>query len=349
MQVPWNVLLNVIYVGKKGTHLYFSGANYINHLGPQIEGYSLDQINDLTNMVDNPFYGIITDPNSILSAPQIQELNLELPYPQFPGGVTTDAWPIANSTYHSLQLEAEKRYSNGLQFLATYVWSKSIDDSSVPDDNTTWLGSFTSLQDPNKPWLERSLSTFDIPNVFQFSYTYDIPVGHGRGFFNQMPGVLDAILGGWKTNGIWRVAGGRPLAFSTYDGTSLPTYGAQRPNLVGKPKRTHGKDSVWINDYISNPQVVQLPPVYTLGDAPRATGAIRSPLSFNTSMSLNKDFSLASVREGMTLELRLEAENALNHPVFGTPDTAVDDPNFGVINYTSNSPRQVQLGAKVTF
>lgn len=348
-QVPWNVLLNVIYVGKKGTHLYFSGANYINHLGPEIEGYSLDQINDLTDLVDNPFASVITDPNSYLSSPQIQELYLQLPYPQFPGGVTTDAWPIANSTYHALQLEAEKRYSNGLQFLATYVWSKSIDDSSVPDDNTTWLGSFTSLQDPNKPWLERSLSTFDIPNVFQFSYTWDIPVGRGKALFGQMPSLVNAVVGGWKTNGIWRVAGGRPLAFSTYDGTSLPTYGAQRPNLVGKPKRTHGKDSVWINDYISNPQVVQLPPVYTLGDAPRATGAIRSPLSFNSSMSLNKDFSLASVREGMTLELRLEAENALNHPVFGTPDTAVDDPNFGVINYTSNSPRQVQLGVKITF
>lgn len=348
-QVPWNVLLNVIYVGKKGTHLYFSGANYINHLGPEIEGYSLDQINDLTDLVDNPFASVITDPNSYLSSPQIQELYLQLPYPQFPGGVTTDAWPIANSTYHALQLEAEKRYSNGLQFLATYVWSKSIDDSSVPDDNTTWLGSFTSLQDPNKPWLERSLSTFDIPNVFQFSYTWDIPVGRGKALFGQMPSLVNAVVGGWKTNGIWRVAGGRPLAFSTYDGTSLPTYGAQRPNLVGKPKRTHGKDSVWINNYISNPQVVQLPPVYTLGDAPRATGAIRTPVSFNSSMSLNKDFSLASVREGMTLELRLEAENALNHPVFGTPDTAVDDPNFGVINYTSNSPRQVQLGIKITF
>ena len=49
------------------------------------------------------------------------------------------------------------------------------------------------------------------------------------------------------------------------------------------------------------------------------------------------------------MELRLEAQNALNHPVFGTPDTSVDDPNFGVIYYTSNGPRQVQLGAKINF
>lgn len=51
----------------------------------------------------------------------------------------------------------------------------------------------------------------------------------------------------------------------------------------------------------------------------------------------------------MNFELRLEAENALNHPVFGTPDTSVDDPNFGVVGYTSNGPRQVQLGGKITF
>ncbi len=348
-QLPYQVFLTALYAGKQGTHLYFSGANYINHLGPQVEGYSLAQINNLTNLVNNPFYGIITDPNSYLSAPQIQELNLLLPYPQFPGGVTTDAWPIASSTYHSMQLMAEKQYSNGLQFLATYVWSKSIDDASVPDDNTTWLGSFTSLQDPNKPWLERSLSTFDIPAVLQFSYLYDLPVGHGRTFFNKMPSILDAIVGGWKTNGIWRVNGGRPLNFSTYDGTSIPTYGGQRANIVGKPARRAGKDSVWINSYLVNPNVFVLPPVYTLGDAPRVTGLVRSPLAFNTSMSVEKDFSLSKVHEGMKFELRLEAQNALNHPVFGTPDTSVDDPNFGIISYTSNSPRQVQLGVKITF
>jgi hypothetical protein len=55
------------------------------------------------------------------------------------------------------------------------------------------------------------------------------------------------------------------------------------------------------------------------------------------------------LREGMTFELRLEAQNAFNHPVFGTLDTSVDDPNFGVISYTSNGPRQMQLGGKLNF
>ena len=99
---------------------------------------------------------------------------------------------IANSIYHGLQLLAEKRYSNGLQFLVTYTWSKSIDDSSQADDNVTWLGSFSSLQDPNKPWLERSLSTFDIPHVLQFSYSYDLPFGRGRALLGNMPRWAEA-------------------------------------------------------------------------------------------------------------------------------------------------------------
>jgi hypothetical protein len=65
--------------------------------------------------------------------------------------------------------------------------------------------------------------------------------------------------GGW----IWRGAGGRPIAFTTYDGTQLPTYGSQRPNLTGTPKRSHQKG--WINNYFTNPGVIQLPPVYALG------------------------------------------------------------------------------------
>jgi len=349
MQLPYKVITNMMYVGKKGTHLYYSGDNYINHLGPEVENYDSTQINNLTTMVPNPFYGINTDPNSVLSAPQTQEFMLQIPYPQFPGGVTIEPPPIANSEYNAMQLTAEKSYSNGLQFLVSFVWAKSMDDASAPDDNTTWLGSFSSLEDPNKPWLERSLSTFDIPFVYQFSYTYDLPVGRGKALLSGMPAVLDEMIGGWKTNGIWRISYGRPLPFTMYDGVSLPTYGTQRPNIVGMPVRSGGKDSDWINNYFANPEVFQLPPIYTFGNAPRVTGAVRSPVAFNTSMSVEKEFPLTKVHEGMNLELRLEAMNALNHPVFGTPDTSVDDPNFGVISYTSNSPREVQLGAKLTF
>ncbi len=348
-ELPGNVVLNAEYIGKKGTHLPFSGSNQLNILGPQIESPTAN-INGLLTYVDNPFSsqlgGPISDPNSTLSAPTVQEYQLQLPYPHFTG-VATDVQMIANSTYHGLQLSGEKRYSNGLQFLVTFVWSKSIDDSSQADDNVTWLGSFTSLQDPNKPWLERSLSTFDIPKVLQFSYSYDLPFGRGRAMLGNMPRVLEAIVGGWKTNGLWRMSSGRPLTLTVSDGNALPTYGQQRPNIVGTPKRNHGTD--WIDNYFVDPTVFQRPPDFTLGNAPRAIGSVRTPWAFNTDLSLSKQFSLARVREEMNVEVRIEARNAFNHPVFGAPDTSLDDGSFGTVSYTSNTPREVQLAIKFNF
>jgi outer membrane receptor protein involved in Fe transport len=355
-QLRGNVLINAEYIGKKGTHLPFSGYNQLNHLGPWVESLPITgpdpnnpnpcqvlSVACLNSSVTNPFAGIITDPNSSLSGPQVQYAQLLVPYPEFTG-VSTEPRLVANSTYHGLQLLAEKRYSNGLQFLVTYVWSKSIDDASNADDNVTWLGSFSSLQDPNKPWLERSLSTFDIPHVIQFSYSYDLPFGRGRALLGNMPRVVEMIVGGWKTNGIWRIADGRPLAFSVADGNPLPTYGGQRPNLVGTPKRNHGSD--WVDNYFVDNNVFQRPDDFTLGNAPRAMGSVRSPWSFTTDLSVGKQFSL---REEMNVEFRIEARNAFNHPVFGTPDTSVDDGNFGKITYTSVGPREMQLAIKFNF
>ena len=179
----------------------------------------------LLNYREQPFAALTESaapspiPTAPLSSPTVQGFQLQLPYPQFTN-VSTDVQMIAASIYHGLQVSAEKRYTNGLQFLVTYIWSKSIDDSSQADDNVTWLGSFTSLQDPNKPWLERSLSTFDIPQVLQISYTYDLPFGRGRAFLGNMPRALEAIVGGWKTNGLWRMSSGRPLTLTVSDGTS---------------------------------------------------------------------------------------------------------------------------------
>jgi hypothetical protein len=63
-------------------------------------------------------------------------------------------------------------------------------------------------------------------------------------------------------------------------------------------------------------------------------------------LSVAKQFA---IREEMNLEFRIEAQNAFNHPVFGTPNTSVDDPSFGQISYTSVGPREVQLAVKFNF
>jgi hypothetical protein len=291
-----------------------------------------------------------------MSSAQIQAVQLELPYPQFTG-VSTDVQMIANSSYNGLQISANKRFSNGLEFVVNYTWSKSIDDASVGDDNVTWLGSFTSIQDPNKPGLERSLSTFDIPSVLKFSYSYDLPFGRGRALLGNMPRAIDAVIGGWRTNGIWQLTDGRPLPITVSNGgTPLPTYGSQRPNIVGTPRRNYGPD--WQDNFFSNPQVFQLPAPFTLGDAPRTIADVRSPLIFTSDLSIIKEFLLSNVREGIRMELRLEAQNAFNHPLFsmgspgpyGSSTLNVGDPSFGVLSSMAPiGPRQVQLALKVSF
>ena len=171
----------------------------------------------------------------------------------------------------------------------------------------------------------------------------DLPVGHGKSFLGNMPRWADAVIGGWKTSGIWRISDGRPLSFFV-DGQPLPTYGSQRPNLVGTPERNHGSD--WVDNYFANPGVFQAPAAFTLGDAPRAIGSVRSPWSVTSDLSIGKQFQ---IREEMNFEFRVEAQNAFNHPVFGTPNTNVGDGQFGTISYTSIGPRQIQLGFKFNF
>ncbi len=356
-QLTGSILLDVEYVGKKGTHLYFAGDNNFDVLGPQVENLTPTQIGNLGNYVPNPFAPLLTGSyyaNSALTSPTVQAYQLLLPYPQFTG-VATDEPPTANSSYNALQISVNKRYSNGLEFLANYTWSKSIDDSSMYDTNVAWIGNYGpnsgwALQDPNKAYLERSLSTFDIPQQLKVSYTYDLPIGRGRAFFNNMPRPLELVLGGWKTAGIWTVHDGFPLQFTVVNGgTPIWTYGPQRPNLAATPTRTGGSDGNWINNYFANPDAFQIPAPYTLGNAARAIGSVRSPFFFSSDLSLMKQFGLSTRHEDLKLELRLEAQNALNHPVFGTPDTLVGDPNFGVINYTTVQPRQCQLAMKLYF
>jgi len=356
-QLPSNMLLSVQYVGKKGTHLYFAGDNNFDSLGPSVESMTPTQIGNLGNYVNNPFASVLTGSyyaNSILSSPTVQQYQLMLPYPQFTG-VTTDEPPTANSIYNALQIAVQKRYSNGLELSANYTWSKSIDDSSMYDTNVAWLANYGpnsgwAVPDPNRLYLERSLSTFDIASALKFQYTYDLPVGRGKAFLNNMPRALDLVIGGWKTAGIWTIHDGFPLQFTVADGgTPIWTYGPQRPNLVGTPSFAGGPESNWINNYFANPNVFQMPDAYTVGDAPRAIGSVRSPFFFSADLSILKDFALSPSHEQMKLEMRLEAQNAFNHPVFGTPDTLVGDPNFGMINYTAVGPRQCQLALKFYF
>ena len=358
-ELPGNMLLDTTYVGKKGTHLYYgiSGDFNVNHLGPEEEQHIGDAAWNqmMATQVPNPFYqagasqGVIQQ--GILLAPTVSQYQLALPYPQF-GGVDFQGPPWSNSSYQALQLKLEKRFSNGLQFLATYVWSKTIDEASGSGNGFPSIGTI----DPNNRKLDRAVSQYNIPQVFQFSYVYQLPFGRGKRFGAGMNPVLDAIVGGWRTSGIWRFDDGQPLQVSLA-GTNqpLPGYG-QRPDLTGTPQLN--PKSKWLlpldqgGGYFANPDVFQEPAAYTIGNAPRTLPWVNVPGTANANLSLFKEFSLNRVREGAHLELRTEWFNAFNHPQFAAPNTSVGQTGatgFGAILNQANLPREIQMALKLYF
>jgi hypothetical protein len=370
-QLPWKIVAEANYVGKKGTHLYLGGFRDSNRLPASVKSLSTDQISHLANDQDpNPFFGFITDPLSPLSQPTISayqdplnSFGISVPYPQFTG-FSGDSPPIANSIYHAAQFRAEKSFSSGLQFLVTYSVSKSIDNASATDDSISWLGGgfngdTIGVQDPYNLRAERSVSTYDIPQVLQFSYVYALPVGRGKRFGANMNPVLNAVIGGWQLNGIWRFQGGRPIILALDSTNPIPTFG-QRPNLTGPLQINHGSKASMIQSYFTNacesdpcmngsPSVVQQPDAYTFGTAPRTDSGARQPGVKNVSMSFFKEFPMQKIREGMRMEFRFEAFNVFNHPNFAGPDTDFGGGSFGTVTFLSNPMREVQLGLKLYF
>jgi hypothetical protein len=342
-ELPGGILLDAMYVGKKGTHLYFASSGDLNHLGPEIEKYSAAQIEDLISYVPNPFYSYLPD-GADNKNPTIQKFNLMRPYPQYSGlGLMT--LPVGDSIYHSFQFRVEKRFSQGLQFLAVYTNQNSIDDSSVAHGGSTWLGGNASLQNPNNRSQERSLSQFDIPQVLNLSYIYELPIGRGKAIGKNWNPALNLILGGWKTNGIWRFSSGQPIQPFLSGGQSLPTYGGQRPNWINPLIRNTGEN--WKDQYFVDNSPFDTPASYTIGTAPRAIGTARTPGINSANMSLLKEFQLGKVREGMRLEYRAEFFNAFNHPIFCGPNSTFGDPSFGKVNSTCSAPREVQMALKL--
>jgi hypothetical protein len=104
-----------------------------------------------------------------------------------------------------------------------------------------------------------------------------------------------------------------------------------------------------VNQYFANPEVAVAPAPFALGTAPRTLPNLRAPGINIANLSLFKEFSLGAIREGMRLEFRAEAFNALNHPHFAAPDSTVNGGSFGQIFYTTTAARQIQLALKLYF
>ena len=329
-------------------------ANQFDALPPSVAAAFRADPSYYLAQVPNPFYGRVPGQSPIYRARPFRAGNCTYRIPQYSSGtasgISSSFVPWANSIYNAAQFRVEKRFSQGLQFLVHLRFPEEprrflagIQRLFVPDGRPATTES--SARDPNNLRLDRSLSAFSIPQIAQFSFVYQLPFGRHRKY-GADPAV-DAMLGGWQVNGIYRVDNGLPIQLFLCGGcsVSLPTYGNQYPDLLA-PLQVAGTGN--LNQYFANPQVAVKPAPYTMATPRAFCSNARMPGTDNLTASLFKQVPLG-FREGARLEIRLEAFNVLNRVQFAAPDTNVGDATFGQITAQANQPRQVQVGLKLYF
>ncbi|MEX2264626.1 MAG: TonB-dependent receptor [Bryobacteraceae bacterium] len=342
------MLLEVGYSGSKGSSLP-SVFGALNQLTPE----TLLQGNSLLTLVPNPFFGAITDPASPLSRPTVQRAQLLRPYPQF-NIIALEKASIGSSVYHSMQVRVDRRFRNGLSFLGAYTWSKLIDDVSTSGTGLT--PPYAYIQNWHDRGAERGLATYDVAHRLVLSGTFEFPVGKGRALGGQMNRAMDAVVGGWQVNGIATFSSGIPLVLLNSVNTSnslgqligagAPVNGTQRPNNTGGSAARSGPIADRLAEYFTK-SVFSQPAPFTHGNTGRTLPDVRQPRNSNLDLSLFKNFRLHE--RGIILQVRAEAFNFTNTPIFGAPGTAFGAPTFGVINSQGNTPRQIQLGLRLAF
>lgn len=239
----------------------------------------------------------------------------------------------ATSNYNALQTSLRRRMRDGLTFLVSYTFSRSIDNASstnvasdVPSQEFPQLA--TDLD------AERGLSDFHRKHQFTGSFNYDLPIGKGRYFLNDASGITNVLLGGWQLNGIVSILSGRPFTPQYSSGD----FGIRRPNLIGNP-------------YANIPADLQFNPAAFAdpGNGPGNLGrnTLTGPTFRNLDLSLLKNFSL---NETTRIQFRTEAFNVLNHPNYRVPGFFLDIPaTVGRFTRTANEGREIQFALKLLF
>jgi hypothetical protein len=323
-------LIDVTYVGNHSVHVIASGLN-LNQLDPKY--FSMG--NALTNQVTNPFFGHITSSGCGLDQPTVQQGQLLRPYPEFCDISEADD-PAGDGRYNALDVNYNHRISQGLTLMASYTFSKFLDNVGGPN---TWANANANfgenIRNVYNLAAEKSVDATDITHSLVLSYVYELPVGKGRKYGSGMNGVVNAIVGGWQTSGIATFKGGFPLRIFA---PNLNAFGVgQNVNVVGNYHVSNPGINQWFN-----PAAFQQAPQWTLGNAPRYFSDLRSPGYDNWDMSIQKYFPIT---ESTRLQFRLDMFNAFNHPNFYAPNTTLG-PGAGTIGATW-SPRLMQAALKL--
>lgn len=284
----------------------------------------------LNDLVDNPFASFVTV--GPLSQSRVTRATLLDTYPQFQGASGLDNW--ADSSYHALTLRVDRRFRGGLSLLASYTFSKLIDNSPGNGSNNFNDTGSVAVQNWEDLQLERAVSTMNQPHRLTVTGSYQIPFGR------TAPAVVRALVHGWQINTMASFVSGDPIAVTA----NAPAFGGSRPNMTGEDPNV---DSPTVDRWLNRGAFANIP-AFTFGNAPRNLPNTRTDFLTNFDASLFKDFRF---RERFRLQFRVEAFNLANTATFGNPVTNINSAAFGQVQSlrVNSGPRQLQMGTKLYF
>ena len=289
-EVATNLALMLGYFGSKGTHL--------------ISRRNLNQ----------PINGVRPFPQLSQSSPILPGTNL---------GNVTQVESAGNSSYNALWITARQRLTRGLQFNASYSWSKSVDYNSFSTGNIVGQNSYDLAGD-------RGLSDFDVRHRFVFTGIYDLPL------------TGNVCLEGWQLAAIVQSQSGSPVNIVTSNSGVNGIANTLRPDVDG-PIAIPGTVERWFDTSVFTP-------VARFGNLGR--NVVIGPAFNNVDFSIIKNTTVA---DDLRIQFRAEFFDVFNHANFGPPGTVVGTPQFGQITSTrfqtgeSGSSRQIQFAVKISY
>jgi hypothetical protein len=325
-ELPERIVVSIAYTGDRGVHLTTNKSldalpnQYLSTLPTRDNA----TINYLGAQVPNPFKGLVPAGTSLNTNSTISRSQLLIPYPLFTG-ITYNTQRGYNM-YNSLQVSAERRFAKGFTGTFVFTWQNDMEA--------------TSFLNAGDPLPEKLPATTDFPVYFSASGLYELPIGHGHRLLASSSKVVNALLGGWQIDGVYRYQSGPPLGFGdallngtcpTWASIALPS---DQRNYLG-----------WFNTSCFNTNSAQQLS-NNLITLPARFSYIRGmPLSVMDLSGIKK----FRVSERISIEMRWEFLNALNHVWLGAPNTTPTSGAFGQAGTEQSAPRRVYWSGHLTF
>jgi hypothetical protein len=266
--------------------------------------------------------------------------------------------PLGFSNYNAFQFQLNKRMSHGIQWLANYTFSKTIDNMNSAFGDTWGQNGGRPLDYYNLA-LEKSISDFDRAHFVKIGATYELPFGRGRAIGDGMHPFLNFFAGGWTLQYIGNYSSGEPLGFGA-TGTPNANFATNRA-ILNNPNGDSLKNSsfdqnnfqmnlistggVAAHRYI-NTSLIADPGRYVRGNASRRHSQLRGFALYSDDASLQKNWYPI---ERMRVQFRAEFLNMFNRHRFSGINTNPAQAQFGQISGVSDDRRQIQFGIRADF